>query len=664
MIKFTYFNSPSLILTFFLSISLFNISYSQEILPKLDPLKTIMRDTGDFYFKEIWIKSKDINKDDPAGFLRRASDKMELGYKVEAFSDINKAISIDSNSVQAYILKGLILLKLDSINSSLKCFSRAVSLNDTSINANFYLAETYVMTGKYKVADSLYKKVIALNKNFYHAYFSLANLSLITYDYQDAEEYYKIVIDLKPDYYFAYFNMALMYTAFDLNKALKSLNKAIAINPNFANAYYLKGYINWDNNLIKATFKDWNRAVEIEPNNTLFKISLGFLYIIDKEYNTGFSIVSNALITSKQNNLYSYFEKSTREKITNDFLSQVIVFNRYAHQFTSGEKDKIANALCLFYHGKFKNTEELYSSMVSNFPTSGILHYLRGLNFEYLQQADRALESFDKSISQNDFPEEAYLRKGIVLNILQRYQEAIHIFKKFLINNDSVRLAHRLLAGTYLSFSRYDSAIIQLTELIKNDSTELDIYLDRASTYKFLKKYQEAENDYSYILRYKPYDLVTNCLLAECKFLRGDTINAYRLLNTTWNKFNYLTESGHFIRGTINLYYTKYDSAIFDFTRVIIFNNEHSDAYLYRGLCYYCKEDFSSAKTDFSSVIKFKSDDITALYTRGLTHLKLNEKDDAYNDLKKAEEFGHPLAKRAILIYLKDFKLQCTSRSP
>ncbi len=93
-------------------------SFAQDFLPGINQIGIIQSDTNNYYFKEIWIHSKDINRDDPSGFLRRASDKVELGYNKEALEDVRKAIAIDSTISHSYTLMGLILLRSDSVSES------------------------------------------------------------------------------------------------------------------------------------------------------------------------------------------------------------------------------------------------------------------------------------------------------------------------------------------------------------------------------------------------------------------------------------------------------------------------------------------------------------------------------------------------------------------
>lgn len=676
------------ILTFIL-LTISTFSFSQDIFPKLDQVKSFQRDTSSYYFREIWMKSKDISDNDQAGFLRRASSKLDRSLLSEALQDVNKAIDIDSTYGESYSLKGYILFKSDSLKSSLYNFKKAIRLKDNNIYNYFYCAEIYSMVGNYNEAESFYKKTIKLDKKFPGAYFGLANLQRTKYFYPtiETEDLYKKVIELNPSFSLAYLNIGLMHISSNQNKALKYFNKTIEIDSTFAHAYYVRGYLERALNHISETHKDWNKAIELDPKNNTYLISRAFLNITEKNYTLGFNEIGKVIDNVGIKNFFTYFDMSSTQKILNDFCSQTITLNKYSEKIPTEEKDEIIKALCYFLQGKFNDAEDVYSALVKNASIQSIVFYLRGINFEYLHKADQSIESYNASLKQTDSPYETYLRKGIVLNIQGNLQEAIKNLKYFISINDTIRLAHRSLASAYVNSLKFDSAIIEFNKLIKSDSTEADIYYYRGICFKKLEKYKEAISDFNHFiinnpfrmartytsagLNYSlgdstraasipipmPFQLESIFNVADCEYTLGDTIGAYSTLNQGYEKFHFLTKEGFFLRGSINLVYKRYDLAISDLSAVINWDPKNTDSYVYRGLCYYCKGDLNQAKTDLTSAIQLNSKEITALYTRGLINVKEGRLKEAYEDLARAESLGHPLARRVIQLYLIDFDL-------
>jgi tetratricopeptide (TPR) repeat protein len=343
---------------------------------------------------------------------------------------------------------------------------------------------------------------------------------------------------------------------------------------------------------------------------------------------------------------------------TSDFLNQILIYNRYSNLLSHFEKEVVLTALCSFYLERYKITESYYEILLSN-PSSapGLIHFLRGFNLEYLNRATDAVNSYDSSINTNSFPDEVFLRKGIAQFDQSDYQKAIRSFSSFIERNHSTRHALRARANAFVRIAKYDSAIIDYTSFIKLDSSQLDIYTARALCFKTLENYSAAIADYSYIVKRNFYDVESVGLLSVCMYLSGDTIGAYNQLNKTFNDLRYLSETGYYLRGTINLLKKQYDTAVQDFNKVILLNPQNIDALIYRGLANYSLEQYTLSKSDLQSAIKLDKDEVTALYTLGLVNIKLNDLEGAYDNLHKAELLGHPLAKRAINAYLKNYQI-------
>jgi tetratricopeptide (TPR) repeat protein len=632
-----------------------NDIFSQDFIPKLDPGRSIQRDSDNFYFNHIWIKSRDINSDDINGFMRRATDKLDLGLNKEALLDANMAIGIDSTLSQPYSLRGFIMLKSDSLKTALSDFKKAISLNDTNLINYQYYAEVCLRMGNVHEADSIYRMVISIDDKFINGHFGLANVYYFKGEYDKAEDQYKRVLKINPSFSYAYFNIALIHLFNDPEKALRNLNRALDVSPGFAQAYFLKGYLEMMQNKPNQTEKNWNMAIKLDSLNKLYRISMGFLKINREDYVEGFSEIRKLLGDSGLRNYLNDFEKSDKEKIMSDFLIQATIFNDFYDRLRPDERSELIKAMCLFYLMKFDIAESLYQKQIALSSSPGLAWFLRGYNLEYCQQPDLSLDSYIKSSEQIVFPHEVFLRLGIIYILKQNYRSAIKSLNRYIAFEDSSRSAFVSLGNAYLSISDYDSAIVSFNKVLMLDSSYLDVRLSRAFCYRHLQRYNEALKDYDVVINHRLFDIETNCLKAECKYASGDTTGAVEILNNTLWKFRFLSDDGFYLRGSINLWRMQFNSAIFDFNHVLKPDN-HQDLYTMRGLAFYCNRQYTEAKKDLTLALSINQNDLTALYTLGMVNLKLNEPGEAYTHLREAESMGHPLARRSRLMYLKDYK--------
>lgn len=652
-------------LTFFLSgLFLTRYSFAQNFDIKPGQFKFLQSDSSNFYFKEVWIPSKDINLNDAQGFSRRAFDKINMGYYKEALANIDKSIKLDPALGVNYYLKGYVMLRQNSLYPALDNFRKAIALKDTNIYTYFYSAQVCMALGKGKEADSLFTCAILKNNNFADAYFGLGNLNLLMNQWDKAEINYKKVIELTPKFVLAYYNLAIIYLRKNPFNSLKYLDKCIEVNPRFAQAYYLRGYIYLSMERIPPGLKNLDKAIEAEPSNRFYKISKAQAYMFNKQYSEAIDEISSAFEIQKTLKYVRNFLNTSKDQLFNDFLNQVVTLVTFPGNLPEIEMRNLKFALCEFLKRYHPHAEGIYSDLSKSASFPGLVNYFRGINLKYLKQSDKALRCFSDVELAKTFPYEVYLQKGILLNNMGRYRDAIANLNIYINKKDSIKAAFLNRAIAYVKIWESDSAVLDFNKCQKLDSTDIDVYYNRALCYKKWEKYDKAIEDLNVVIDLTNGSVEPSCLLAECCYLKGDTAGAYNILNTTSERFNFLDENGYFIRGTINLAYKKYDSAILDFNNVIGRNNRNTDAFVYRGLAYYCREQFDKAKADFTEAINLDQNNLTAFYTRGLANIKLKIQAEAYLDLKKAESLGHPLAKRAILLYLKDYKPQSPQKTP
>lgn len=73
----------------------------------------------------------------------------------------------------------------------------------------------------------------------------------------------------------AHFELARIYLkANDWQKGLQSMDEAIKLNPSMAKYHARRALLTWGNEEFEASYKSWNRALELEPQNVNYWFSL------------------------------------------------------------------------------------------------------------------------------------------------------------------------------------------------------------------------------------------------------------------------------------------------------------------------------------------------------------------------------------------------------
>jgi tetratricopeptide (TPR) repeat protein len=87
-------------------------------------------------------------------------------------------------------------------------------------------------------------------------------------------------------------------------KAKDRINKAIELDPDYADAYSLRGYINCYLVLYEEAMKDLNTAVKLDPNNHIHYFRRMFIFYIYDDYESALNDLSKAITLNPENSEY------------------------------------------------------------------------------------------------------------------------------------------------------------------------------------------------------------------------------------------------------------------------------------------------------------------------------------------------------------------------
>ena len=177
----------------------------------------------------------------------------------------------------------------------------------------------------------------------------------------------------------------------------------------------------------------------------------------------------------------------------------------------------------------------------------------------------------------------------------------------------------------------YQGAIAAFSESIKLDPTDADAYYNRGYSYLVLEQFEESINDYNKAIELKSdfaYAYGNRCYayykLENHEQAIADCSKAIQLESKYGDFYIY--------RGNAKDDLEMHEAAILDYNQAITINPNNPKAYYNRlGQSLQAVEDYSKA-------IQFNTNFADAYHNRGVTRFKLEEKDDAIADLRKAAE--------------------------
>lgn len=193
------------------------------------------------HFQVVLEKKPDY----PEALVALATTYAQSGDNDKAFQLINRALRINKNYRDAYVLKGSIYLK----------------------------------AGNTRLAKSSYQTAIDQDPKFYEAYLALGDLYMADHD-PLAVQYYQSAVDLRPTSMDAMYALAYCYQQLGKSEeALAEYRAMIRREPSFAMSYFQQGWIKqFQQNEIDSAQLFYETALQKEPRFVEAWHNLGMIY--------------------------------------------------------------------------------------------------------------------------------------------------------------------------------------------------------------------------------------------------------------------------------------------------------------------------------------------------------------------------------------------------
>jgi len=225
--------------------------------------------------------------------LNRGEDLYNEGKYDEAITELNQVIRLNSNSIDAYYIRGNSYSAKGNMDRAIADWETVLRLNpnhpragtyisivrqiDSQVKAHNHLQKgiTYFDNKDYDRAMIEYSEAIRLNPNLAQAYYNRGQVYFLKGDWDRAIAEYTQAIRADPDYAKAYNNRGAAYAnKEDYDRAIADWEEVLRIDPNYADArnnlpralnnrglvYYQKG--DYD-----RAIADWEKVLRINPNN-------------------------------------------------------------------------------------------------------------------------------------------------------------------------------------------------------------------------------------------------------------------------------------------------------------------------------------------------------------------------------------------------------------
>ncbi len=239
-----------------------------------------------FYFAYPYIMT-----DKAYAFFKKANALHNLKQYDEAINAYNKAIAIDPEFAPALYYKGRVLLDLKRYDEAIASFDKAIAIKPSYDAALSEKEHTLWLRDHSHGKEPSDRAIAFLNKG-------IALYDLKQYD--EAINAYNKAIAIDPEYANNFYNKGLaLYKSGRYDEAITTLNKAIAINSNEFDNFYSKGLALYQLGRYDEAITTLNKAIAIDPDYPDVYYIKAYVYALANNKEKLLSNLEKAMKSSK-----------------------------------------------------------------------------------------------------------------------------------------------------------------------------------------------------------------------------------------------------------------------------------------------------------------------------------------------------------------------------
>ena len=260
----------------------------------------------------------------------------------------------------------------------------------------------------------------------------------------------------------AYNNRGVAYAGLNQHeRAIEDYNKAIALNPNYAEAYYNRGTAYAGLNQHERAIEDFNKAIELNPNYA------------EAYYNRG----------------VAYAGLNQHERAIEDFNRAIALNPNYAKAYNN-------RGVAYAELNQHEREIEDYNKAIALNPDDAEAYYNRGLTYAGLNQYERAIEDYNKAIALNPDFAEAYNNRGNAYYGLNQHERAIEDYNKAIALNPNYAKAYNNRGNAYAGLNQHERAIEDYNKAIELNPDFAEAYGNRGIARSKIGRYEESAQDF------------------------------------------------------------------------------------------------------------------------------------------------------------------------
>ncbi|TPX57923.1 hypothetical protein PhCBS80983_g03494 [Powellomyces hirtus] len=424
-------------------------------------------------------------------YITRASYYQTKAEYSLAIEDCNEALRVEPTSIRAYLLRGACNCRLLSYDLALADFTKAITIDRTAHFAFYNRAVTYQLMKDYENAVKDYS-IVMLLCNDSNAY---RNRGLIYWKQGDTENALLDLIaarDAFPeDSTLAALLGVCLQTLGRLDESIEQFCSAIKLNGSMREAFIARGNVHAQKGDVQSARKDYLRVLHMDPQCTEALVNMAYTLQGEGRRKKAYDMFTMALhidphcMAALEGRAVIQFTRSNYFGALIDICKALALDNKNPEYLTN--RGVVYQAL-----GDNVSAMQSYKLALKADPNYAHAH-LNEANMYFSQRKwEEALGRYNKTLTLAPTAVSAYLNRGITKAMLQDLPGALEDFNT---------------AG-------------QLNPSIP------ETFYNRAHVLQLMGRQQEAEGDYTTILKLSPFDSMVYNKRGTVRGHRADMMGA------------------------------------------------------------------------------------------------------------------------------------------
>lgn len=523
-----------------------------------------------------------------SGYLGRARLRLEQKDTVSALSDIEKALSINKNAANAYIMRADIAISRgDSLKQAAADMDEAIHLQPRL--PGLYVNRAYL---RYRLDD------------FFGA--------MADYDY---------AIQLDPLNETAIFNRSLLEMETAANdKALVDLDRLIELNPNNTRAYYNRAIVNSLKGRNREAIADITKVSEAVPDlpdpyfmRSQFYYSLGNMANAERDYNKAIALSKKA------------------QSIQGDFDAGIISPSDDVAD-NSSNKNK-GNGNSQNHNPQLGHAPEASEEAARRFATLLTVDDNAEIQEEYNNSAIRGkVQDRKLHIEPEPWMELAYYASSTELRPNTYYIKEVDDLNATRMLRFTIRVTPEVPPLTESSSTKHLQSIDYYNSYLATHKPRAIDYIGRAMDFITLHDYTSAIRDIDRATALTPNIAVAYLLRAQAGYHNWQLNGQIASDGENKENLDALTVA--------SLRRKAIDDVLADLDKAIELSPNMAEAWYNKAVTHIATEDYTSALAALNKAIELKPEMGEAWYNRGFVYLRLGNEGLGIADLSRAGQLG------------------------